>query len=364
MQKEMITSRQAICILVVYIFGSSVVMGVSTEASQDSWISLLLGALFAVPVFAAYARIMKLFPEKDFFEITGILFGKIGGKILNILMIWYAIHLAALVLRNFTEFIQVVAMPETPQLPVMIAMVLLTVYIAKSGVEILGKWSLIAAFLVIFVIALTIVLSLSKMNYSNLLPIMDHSVGTIVSGSYQLLTFPYAESVIFLGIGCAVKKKNSPYKIYLYALLISSVVLLFVILRNLGLLGALGSAEYFPSYAAARLINIGDFLTRIEGSISMNFILAGVTKITLCVIVAAKGVASVFGIKDYRGMVMPVGLLSVALCAVLYNNTMEMFSFIKVYQYYAIPFEFAIPLTVWIAAEIKMRKAKLNVQQA
>jgi spore germination protein KB len=52
---------------------------------------------------------------------------------------------------------------------------------------------------------------------------------------------------------------------------------------------------------------------------------------------------------------MPVALLFLALSAIIYKNTMEMFDFISVYQFYAIPFQIIIPLAVWIAAEIKAR---------
>ena len=362
MQKEMISMRQAVCIIVLFLFGSSLIMGVSSKAAQDSWISLLLAPVLAIPMILIYARIMKAFPEKDFFEIAEMLLGKIAGKIVIALMTWYAIHLCALVLRNFSEFIEIAVMPETPQLPITIAMILVVVYMAKSGIETLGKWSIFMLPVTVLVVILTVLLSINKMDFTNIMPIMEHDFGAIVSGSYQLFTFPYAETVLFLCIACAINKNDSPYKLYMYPILIGTVMLLFVILRNNFILGpALVGAEYFPSYTAVRVINIGDFFARVEGSIAMNFILAGIIKLTVCLMAASKGIARLFGIQNYREVLLPVSLLIVALGVIVYKNVMEMFDFLEVYQYYTIPFQIIIPLIIWIMAEIKMRRKRADI---
>ncbi len=355
MHKETITIRQAVCILVLFIFGSSVILGVSSEAAQDSWISLLLAAVFTTPVVLVYARLVKLHPGKDLFEIIETTLGKVIGKIIVVLMTWYAIHLGALVLRDFSEFIQIMSLPETPQLPIMIAVILVAAYMVKSGIETMGKWAILALSVIVFVVVLTVVLSLNKVDWTNIMPVMEHSIGTIAIGSFQIFTFPFAETVVFLSAANAIKKNDSPYKVYSQAILYGTIILLFVILRNILLLGpAVIDIKYFPSYTAVRIIEVGEFLSRIEGSIAMNFILAGMIKIAVCLLAASKGTSRLFGLEDYRPIVFPVCLLTTALCAILYKNVMEMFDFLKVYQYYALPFQVVIPLTVWIVAEIKM----------
>ncbi|MEA4893691.1 MAG: endospore germination permease [Oscillospiraceae bacterium] len=357
MKKEMISGRQMLCAIVMFIFGSSVIMGVSSEAGQDSWVSLLLAALVSIPVLLLYARIIKLFPEKNLFEILEIVLGKIAGKIITILMVWYSLHLCALVLRNFSEFIQVVTMPETPQLPIMTAIILVVVYMAKSGIETMGKWSVITLFIVSSVVIITILFSLNKMDYSNVLPFMEHDFRKIANGAFRLYAFPFAETVLFLCLADSLKKTSSSYRLYLRALLFGTIVLLLVILRNLFMLGSeMVGSSYFSSYVAVRIIDIADFFARIESSISMNFILAGIIKMTVCLMAAAKGIAALFGLKSHRRILLPVSLMVIALSSILYTNVMDMFDFLRFYAYYAIPFQVIIPLTVWIAAELRRLK--------
>lgn len=357
MRKEPITLTQAVFMLVLFIFGSSVVVGVSGVAEQDAWLSMIIAVVMMVPLMLLYARIMRLFPETDLFDILEILYGKIFGRVFTALITWYALHLCSLVLRNFTEFMQIVAFPETPQLPMMIALILVTAYLAISGANILGKWSIIMLPIVVLTVFLTIVLAMSDLDYARLEPVLANGLQKVFTGAYQILTFPLAETVLFLGIAGSVRKEINPYKIYGFAVLTGSFVLLLVILRNITILGVpMISASYFPSYTTARILHISDFLTRVEGSITMNFLLSGIVKITLCLIVAAKGLSKLFAIQDYKIMIMPASMLAVALSAIVYKSAMEMFGFLVYYQIYAIPFQMFIPAVVWITAEIRQKR--------
>lgn len=358
MQKEMISRRQGFCIIAIFIWGSSVVMGGSSDAGEDSWLSLLLAFAYTVPVLLIYGRIMRLYPEKNIFEVLELVFGRIVGSVVIALISWYALHLCSIVLCNFSQFIEIVAMPETPQLPLIIVMLSITTYLSMSGVETLGRWAFATIFIIVGVVILTIIMALNHMDFTNILPVMAHDFSKIANGSLKVFSFPFGETVMILGIADAVKKQISPYKLFINAAAFGALVLLFVILRNIELLGNLTEIEYFPSYIAARLINIGDFITRIEGSISMNFIIAGITKITVCLLVAAKGIAHLLNISSYRRILIPVSMLALALSMMLYSSAMQMFGFMNVYPYYAMPFQVFIPVIAWLLGEIKIRRQK------
>ncbi|WP_101911084.1 GerAB/ArcD/ProY family transporter [Marasmitruncus massiliensis] len=359
MQKDYITFQQHIFIILLFVLGSSVLFGVNTAAAQDSWIALILATLFALPMVLIYARILKLFPETDLFGIIDQVFGKIVGKVLVALLTWYALHLCALVLRNFTEYISIVALPETPQVVVMAFLLVITMYLARSKPKTLGQWAVISGITVILLIAFTIILAIKDIDFKNLLPIMPNGPKGVIIGAGQIFTFPFAETVVFLSIGNSIKKEESSYKIYVFAIISSAFIMLLAILRNIVTLGVpMSNNSYFSSFNMARTIHIGDFLSRIEGTISVNLILAGLTKITVSLICAAKGISSLFQIKNFEHMVSPIGLLTMSLCAILYRNTLEMFDFLKYYSIYAIPFQVIIPVIIWITAERYAKKKK------
>jgi spore germination protein KB len=353
------SSKQAIAIIIMFLFGSSVVMGVNSELGQDVWIAIGVSIALFIPFALIYARIIKIFPGKDIYDVSEELFGRIFGKIIIILITWYAIHLGALVLRNFSEFIQIATLTETPQLIIMITMLLVVIYLAKSGVEVLGRWSIIIFVIVIAVVIFTVLASIGNMSFDNLLPISEHQIGDVLTSGYHIFSFPFAETILFMTIASSIRKKDSPYKIYLYAILIAGIIFMIIIMRNITVLGVpMSQASYFPSYTTTRLISISDFLTRIEGSITINFILAGITKITVCLIAASKGISKLFSIKNYNSIIVSVALIILALCTILYDNIQQMFEFLPVYSIYAVPFQIIIPLILWIGAERSLKKKK------
>jgi spore germination protein KB len=91
----------------------------------------LVGIIMAVPMLLVFSRILSLFPGEDLFAILDITLGKVMGKILAVLYVWYAFHVGALVLRNFGEFFNIIAMPETPMLVSLLCFGLLCIIAVK-----------------------------------------------------------------------------------------------------------------------------------------------------------------------------------------------------------------------------------------
>lgn len=358
MQKQYMSYRQAITSLIAYLCGSSIVLGGYSKVEQDSWICTLLSLVLAVPVVLIYARLMKLYPETDIYGIIEQVCSPFTQKLITLFITWYALHLGAIVLRNYSEFTEIVAMPETPQLPIMVTMILIGSYIAKSGLETFGKWGMTCCIVLVSTIFLTLILLLNQMDFTNLLPIGDHAFKELANGGFNLFSFPFGESVLFLSVVNAVKKDHSPYRMYLYAILFAAFLLIVISIRNIVTIGPiLGARSYFPSYVAARIINVSEVLVRLEGSISINFVLGGILKISVCIFAAAKGLCHLFNIQETKILVMPVSLIMLALSPILYSSAMQMITFIRVYPYYAFPFQILIPIFLWINAEIKAQKA-------
>lgn len=363
MQKEMISMRQAICMIVLFLFGSSALMGMGSGTGQDAWIVIIIAAVLGSLISIVYARVISLFPERNLYDIAQVIFGKIIGKLIIALMTWYAIHLAALVVRNYSEFIQIVALEETPQLVMMLVMLFIIGYMAFSGMGILSKWVMIATVLVLIVVLFTVVLSIKQVNLTNILPIMTHDFTTMTSASLKIFAFPFAETVVFLALADSIKKSDNPYKIYLYGIFIGALILIITFLRNLMILGVpMLEKSYFPSYTAARIINIGELFSRIEITIFSNFILGGITKISICLFAAIKGVEKLFNIKSNAKIVFLISLIILLISKFQFNSVIEMMKFIDIYYIYAVPFQIIIPLLIWIGAEIKTRKKEKNLK--
>jgi spore germination protein KB len=139
--------------------------------------------------------------------------------------------------------------------------------------------------------------------------------------------------------------------------MISAIIIMITTLRNITVLGNMLGSFKFPSYAAVSRINIGDFLQRIEVTVSIVFVYSAFIKSSICLLVACKGIGKVFNLKDYRSIVIQTGLLMIYFSYIIYNNSMEMrYWAFKVYPYYTFPMQVILPVIIWIFAEIKAKK--------
>lgn len=110
---------------------------------------------------------------------------------------------------------------------------------------------------------------------------------------------------------------------------------------------------------AVSRINIGDFLTRIEGSAAIVFVTSLFIKASLCLYVTCQGIARVFKLQSYRSVVLQMGLIMVYMSDFIYKDITQMQDFAyHIYKVYALPFEVFIPLLLWAMAEIMIRRAQ------
>ncbi|WP_411681212.1 GerAB/ArcD/ProY family transporter [Clostridium thailandense] len=359
MYKEQINDKEGICLLMIFIMGSTLIVGIGGEAKNDAWIAGILAILMAVPIILVYGRILSLFPGKDLYEILNIVLGRIISKIVAVIYIWYSFHLGALVIRNFGEFINTVTMPETPMIVPMICLGLVCIIATKSGIEVMGRIS--ASVLPILLITILIVqlLAIPITNFSFLKPVLGNGFKTILGGAFSAFSFPFAETVLFIGILFSLKNQKSYYKVYSLGLFSAGIIIVILTMRNIVLLGELSGKVYFPSHMAVGMIKIGEFIERIEVSVSILFVFGVFIKTSVCLLVACKGISNIFHLNDYRPIVMQTGLLMVYFSYIVYNNTMEMrFWAFKVYDHYAFTFQVIIPILLLLTAEIKKRSRK------
>ncbi len=355
--KEQVNDKEAICILIIFTLGSTILTGIAGEAENDKWFAGVIGLLIAMPMILIYARILHIFRGRDIFDILVLLFGQIGGRVIALFFFWYCFHLGALVTRNFGEFINVVALPETPMMVPMLAVGLLAVYAVVKGIEVIGRTSAYILPITLAILIMVQLLAIPEMSFSNLKPFLGTDTSTLLKSSFSSFSFPFAESVLFLGVFFTLKTKKSPYKVYFTGLSIAGALIIVITARNTLILGDVGNSFFFPSYVAVSGISIGEFIQRIEVSVAFVLAVGSFIKISICLYVAVNILAKVFKLRDYRTIVLQTGLIMVFMGHILYKSTMDMQDWaIKIYPFYAFPFQVILPIVVWILSEVKKKK--------
>lgn len=362
MGKEVISDKQGIALIVLFIVGSASIFAQGLEAKKDLWLAFILGIIMVIPMLLIYARIHYIFPGKDLFDIFEICLGKFLGKIIIIFYVWFLYFFAGDIFVNYGQFIRSVSFDETPQIILIIFLGILCVGGIKEGVESIGRFSEMFIHIVVLTLLVAMLLLIPDMNINNLLPAFNEGVKPVLEGAFSVFTFPLVQVVVFTIIFSSFKRKKSSYKVYITGVLIGGAYLALLSITNILVLGVnAATTTIYPSHATISKIDVADTIQRIEVIVTTIFILGGFVKISLLLLCTCKGISKIFGFKDYRFIIIPITLLTINLSYFQYESTMYYFEFNRdIWPYYHFPFQVIIPIAIWVIAEIKKPRLIAN----
>ncbi|MGF7057378.1 GerAB/ArcD/ProY family transporter [Brassicibacter mesophilus] len=363
MKKEIVSDSQSIATIIFFMIGTSSILVRGLEAKKDAWIAIIIALVIAAIFTFIYAYILAIFPGKDLFDICETLFGKAIGKIICISFISYIFLTESLVLRNMGDFIKITSLTETPLIIPIIATVIVSIIIVKQGTEVIGRWSRLFILPVILLMIIALILLTNKMNVNNIFPILDSDIKTIMEGATSTFSFPFAEIIVFTMAFPNFSNKKSTYKVYMMGLAGGAIGVLLNSVTNIFTIGE-GAAmiEFYPTYTAISTLRIGNFLQRIEVIAALVFTLGGFIKLSIYLLAACNGISKLFGCKDYRFLVVPIGLLFANLAYLVFDSAMSYLEWdTKIWKYYAFTYQVILPVMILIAAKSKKRKTEKNL---
>ena len=324
---------------------------------QDAWIALLLGGIAVVPVYLIYARTLKLFPDKGLFDIIELVFGRFVGIIIASIMFLYALWICSLTLFNFSEYTSLISLENTPKIVIVTAIVSVAAYLSCSGINVLGRWSIIMSASLIFNLAITFILAARSMHPEYLKPMFNHSFFEISSGAWTAGASAFGDVILVMTIFAAFKKGDSPYKAFMYGLLSGGLFLILLHVRNIMILSVgMNEASVYPSYAANRVIHLGNFLEHVESLTSFNLMLLGITKTALCLSATSIAATKIFRFKRHNITVISSAVLAIIAAFTIFKSNDQVIAIMKVYLPWIFPFFILLPIAVWIAAEVYTKK--------
>ena len=328
----------------------------SPPGNQDVWISELLSIpvhlLLSVPIYLLWKR----FPTQSFIEYSQTILGKAIGKIIGLIYVLYFLHALCMFLYQWSAFLTIAIMPETPVLFILVFLLPFCVYAVLKGIEVISR---LAEFFAPFVFGglIVIFLLLSKdMDLKVFTPFMEKGFPSILMGSLVIslrtseililaMLLPYLE----------VSKEKVKY-VFLFSYLILAffwLILTTIVLASLGL--DLTRILQFSYFAAVRLINVGEFIERIESIHFAVWILSGYLKIILYYYVIVVGLSQIVSLKNYKLIVIPILTIILPLSLVLQSNIADLNEFLsyKVEPWFNLLFILFIPSILLIIAVLR-----------
>ncbi len=313
MGKEQICPRQLFMLIISFELGTTIVVGLGLEAKQDAWIAILLATVVGLLLYIMYTELFRLFPGQTLIQYIPQIFGKVLGFPLSLLYLSFFIYLAARDLRDLAELIIDSFLPQTPLAVISLFIILVICYAVFHGIEVVGRVNevLLPIVLIMLVLMTILLLASNKIHITYLQPVLGEGIKPIIKATFPLaVAFPFGEAVVF---GMFLPYLNQPSKAKatgLVALLVSGLIISYITALNIAVLSVdVASMANFPLLATVRLIDVGQFIQRLEIIAMLLMFIGGFIKIGLFFLGAVIGAASMFRLPNHRTLVVPVGLI-------------------------------------------------------
>lgn len=330
-------------------------------ANQDMWIAALLSFFFQILLLAPIIYLCSYYKKLNLIQISEITFGKLG-KIVGILYIWFFIHLAAIHIRQFGEYLTSVPYPETPIIVFIVSLIIFSAYAVKDGIETIGRICEIIFPLILFSVIIILILVAKEVDLANLLPIMENGFIPIAKGAFIIAG--RTSEIIFLAMlypfisSTNIKySKKSSFWISLTLAVFFSLIYIFIV----GVLGVeQAKNRAFPFFSIVRAISLADFIERIDSIYMGIWVLGMYVKISIFYYLSVISTAQVFNLSDFRPVVLPLGSIIISLSILQSESIIDLYKFMsyKVYTLYILFFITFIPLSMIFISKLKGEKKK------
>lgn len=302
-------------LIFMFIIGNSILMYVHPLVSavgQDAWISCLLAVIPALLVTLMAVKTGLYNPELSFLDNCRKLLGKWLGTAVVLVYLVHWISAVGSILNHASDFIIVLLLSYTPNLVIIVSLVLLAAYaVIAGGIESIGRLGEVFGLICLFGLFLIFLMLIPLSQPSNLLPVYyDHGWLAIVRAAIYPLAFK-AEAVWLLAIFPFLTEPDKAMKTTALGILtiaaVGTVTLLFVIMV---LSPEMASRELYPTFDVVSFISIMNFIQNLEIILVLAWLLSSFLRLCIYLFLASHTMAQLFGIKRWKRVVWPLSVFA------------------------------------------------------
>ncbi|MFC5653229.1 endospore germination permease [Paenibacillus solisilvae] len=358
LEKGKISGLQMTCIFygsVVSTYWLTMPSTTDKIVGRDSWMTPIFSCLISYLIVYVVYKLSMLYPGQTPIEYIPRIIGKWPGKIVGLSFLLYLLHVVSVTTHEFVDLINAKYLPFTPFIIILLPLILLSGYMVRQGVEVLGRFSFITIFYWIFVFILYVFLTIPDMDIHNLFPVMEHGFTPQIKG--VLLNHGWSAQAVFLSFMIPFLNKGSKKLLWgIGAVSFVAFDLVAAIIVPKMIYGTIMPDIAYPVLAAGEIIKIADFLEHIDLLIMADWIILYFVKMSFYIYILSLGTAQLTKLPAYRPIVFPICILISAISLFSIGKFSDTKRFLEfVYPYYAILPNEIIPILLLIIAWVRTK---------
>lgn len=358
-----ISTKQIKYSVSAFIIASSLLLlEISEYSKNQSWIPIIIAFAVSCLIVFIYIRLVKNHPGLSLFEINEKVFGTLLGKCVSALYIFFFFSLTVFNTQELGYFVKMMVLPGTPLTVIFVIFLLLCSYSVRKGAGPMTRYAAILTFGSILALVFNGVLIINKMHLENLLPVFTVPIKNYLLSAHYAAMVPFCEILPILTLAAYVQKPSEIGKALMGGLAIGAAVLLFIILRDIVVLGDYIAS--IPTFLSVRLIDVGDVLTRLEIVYAVILMSMMFFKVSILLFSTVSGVGKLFNIEQFKYFISIIGVLVIIGANSFFLSSTEHTKWHDAIATYSTFFLFVIPVVTLIVSMIKKSALKRKTAEA
>ncbi|GAA3413086.1 endospore germination permease [Paenibacillus hodogayensis] len=326
---------------------------------QDAWMSFLIGGLIACGITFLIVTVTRLYPAQTLVEFSRTILGKWFGKVVVVPFFVAWIFVSSTILRQFSDFFQMIMYDRTPTIVLMLMMmVIVVVLVGAGGIEAIGRCSQLLGPVIMAIIIMTICLSYKNFEFDQLLPLYtDSGIKAIIQGSLAPASV-LGDTLFLLVLTSFMDNPRQGTKITLWSVATGSVLCFALTLTALSIFGpSLASKMLFPTFEMMRYVSLLEFIQNIEIFSSVIWFFSVFIKLSVYLFTASYGISQWLGLKPWTRSIWVIAPVVFLLAWMLPYTGLFAFQIqLQLGVRYMLPTVLiGIPLLLWIVGTARQR---------
>lgn len=364
MNKVSISALELCSMMLLFLTGSTIVVGLNFTAMEDSILAVALETGFGIVLFYFYLLLIKRSSWKEFIPLLEMGFGSLLSKILAVVFSLYFLYIAGRVMNDFAFFTTQILYPNAPNWVISIPFLLVVGYCIMLGIEAVARSAIIMTFFSFMILVPLWLLGFlsDEFEAKYLQPFFSQGWEPIKEMIFPTgLSFPYGELVVFLVILPIIAEKEKLIRVVWIPIVIAGLIMMITMELIIGILHApFANTFYFPFVKALELVTYLGIIEHLEIFTYLLLIGGGLMKLTVFLYAAQVVLTQLFKLKQ-KSWHLLILMAAVHLLSLYRSEDIaeHLYLGLKLVPYYLhIPLQFIIPLILGGVIFWKTRKRK------
>ncbi|WP_379141247.1 endospore germination permease [Paenibacillus sp. sgz500992] len=290
---------------------------------QDAWISIVLAGCIALLIAVLVTQVARLFPGKSLIEYSELILGTWIGKLVIMIYLvqWYTI--LPIVLRQFTDLVNIMLLPETPKESIILLMVLLITYATYAGgIEGIARCSEFLGPIIMIMVLLVLLANGNNIHWKHILPVYaDSGIKEIMRGSLAPASY-LGHSVEYLMFASFLRQPRKEGRYAVWAVLVANFMVLITTIMIIVILGVNVSPNmWYPFFAMTQKISLFGFVDNFDAVPVVIWISSVFIKLAVYLFLVSYGTAQFLKVRNWKLMIWFIAPVMFAFALIPQNVT-------------------------------------------